>query len=109
MTNGVVALGFFGVAFIGGWIEQIDSLAGVGAARTVGIAASLISPADSMWRLAVYYLEPAIMRGNQPGPLSELGPLAVASVPNVLMVWWTIGFTVLTLAYAVRTFNRRAL
>ncbi len=108
VTNGVVALGFFGVAFIGGWIEQIGSMAGVSAARMVGIAASLISPADSMWRLGVYYLQPAIVRGTG-GPGSELGPLGTVSVPNLLMVWWAVGFTVLTLAYAVRSFDRRAL
>ncbi len=67
------------------------------------MAASLISPADSMWRLGVHYLQPAIVRGAQ------LGPLSTTSVPNSLMVWWTIGFTGLVLLYAVRSFRRRAL
>ena len=32
-----------------------------------------------------------------------------ASVPSPLMVWWAVGFTVLTLLYAIRAFRRRAL
>jgi ABC-type transport system involved in multi-copper enzyme maturation permease subunit len=103
VTNGVVALGFFGVAFMGGWIEQVGTLAGLEAARTVGIVASLVSPADAMWRLGAHYLQPPLMRGMQIGPLSGM------AVPSVLMVWWAVGFTVLALVYAVRTFRRRPL
>lgn len=63
---------------------------------------SLISPADSMWRLAAHYLQPDILRGS--------GGLALgASVPTPLMVWWAAGFTLLTLFFAVRTFRLRAL
>jgi putative ABC transport system permease protein len=32
-----------------------------------------------------------------------------ASVPNRLMVWWAVGFVALVLAWAVRSFERRAL
>jgi ABC-type transport system involved in multi-copper enzyme maturation permease subunit len=102
IANGVVALGFYGIAFVGGFIEQIGAFAGVSSARTIGIIASLISPADALWRLAVYYLQPAIVRGLAT-------PLTLASVPTFWMVWWAAGFTVLTIVYAVRTFNRRAL
>jgi ABC-2 type transport system permease protein len=103
VTNGIVGLGFFGVGFLGGWIEQIGALTRVDTARTVGIVASLLSPGDSMWRLGVYYLQPAISRGVQ------VGPFGTSSVPSPLMVWWTIGFTVLALVYAVRSFRKRAL
>ena len=103
VTNGIVGLGFFGVGFIGGWIEQIGALTQVDTARTVGIVASLFSPGDSMWRLGVYYLQPAISRGVQ------VGPFGTSSVPSPLMVWWTIGFTVLALVFAVRSFRKRAL
>lgn len=102
VTNGITALGFYGVAFIAGFIEQIGGFTGVASLRTIGILVSLISPADSMWRLAAHYLQPEILRGS--------GGLALgASVPTPLMVWWTGGFTLLTLAYAVRTFHRRPL
>ena len=102
VTNGITALGFYGVAFIGGWVEQIGALSGITSLRTVGVVVSLISPADSMWRLAAHYLEPEILRAT--------GVLALgASVPTPLMVWWAAGFTALTLLYGVRAFGRRAL
>ena len=102
VTNGILALGFYGLAFIGGFVEQIGTLAGVPSLRTVGIVVSLVSPADSMWGLAAHYLEPEILRGS--------GELALgASVPTPLMVWWAAGFTALTLLYAVHAFRRRAL
>jgi ABC-type transport system involved in multi-copper enzyme maturation permease subunit len=103
VTNGVVALGFYGVAFIGGWIEQVGAIGGIPSARTVGIVVSLISPPDAMWRMAAYYLQPAIMRGIRPNVFS------VGSMPAPPMIWWTAAFLVLTLVWAVRSFQRRSL
>jgi ABC-type transport system involved in multi-copper enzyme maturation permease subunit len=103
VANGITAFAFYAVAFVGGFVEQIGVLAGIPSARTIGVLVSLISPADAMWRLAAYQMQPDIVRG--------LGPsqLLVASVPTPLMVWWAAGFTVLMLLYAVRAFRRRAL
>ena len=95
----------YGVAFIGGWVEQIGGFAAIQSARNVGIAVSLVSPPDALWRMAAYHMQPAIVRESLSGP-----PLfAIASVPNMLMVWWASGFTALTLAWAVWSFERRAL
>ena len=102
VTNAITALGFYGVAFIGGFVEQLGAFGGIASLKTIGIVVSLISPADSMWRLAAHHLQPEILRGS--------GGLALSgSVPTPLMVWWAAGFTVLTLLYAIRTFRRRAL
>jgi Cu-processing system permease protein len=102
VTNAITAVGFYGVAFIGGFVEQIGGFAGITSMRTIGILVSLLSPADSMWRMAAHYMEPEIVRST--------GALALgASVPSLLMVWWAVGFTVLTLLYAIRAFRRRAL
>ena len=102
VTNGITALGFYGVAFIGGFVEQIGVFAGIGSVKTIGVVVSLISPADAMWRLAAHHLMPEILRGS--GALTLGG-----SVPTSLMVWWAAGFTMLTLLYGVRAFRRRAL
>jgi ABC-type transport system involved in multi-copper enzyme maturation permease subunit len=103
VTNGIAALGFYGVAFIGGWVEQIGGFAGLRSAQTIGVVVSLISPPDSLWRLATYELQPPFVR--------SIGAFVfqTASVPTPLMVWWAAGFLLLTLAWAVRSFNRRAL
>lgn len=103
VTNGIASLGFYGIAFIGGWVEQIGSIAGVQSARTLGIVVSLISPADSLWRLGAYYLQPPLVR--------DLGPAVFtsAAVATPLMVWWAGAFTVLMLVVAVRSFEKRQL
>lgn len=102
ITNGVVALAFYAIAFVGGFVEQVGAVAGVPSARTIGVVVSLISPADAVWRRAVYEMQPAIVRGMET-------PLTTFSVPTVWMLWWAAGFTVLTLLYAIRTFRHRAL
>src|SRR5678815_1997478 len=81
VTNGVMPLGFYGIAFVGGWIEQIGGFAGSQAARTVGIVASLISPADALWRLASYQVQPESLRNF------GAAVFATSSVPTTLMVW----------------------
>jgi Cu-processing system permease protein len=102
VTNAIAAVGFYGVSFIGGFVEQIGGFSGITSMRTIGIIVSLISPADSMWRLAAHYMEPEILRST--------GALAFgASVPSPLMVWWAAGFTLLTLLYSIAAFRRRAL
>jgi ABC-type transport system involved in multi-copper enzyme maturation permease subunit len=103
VTNGVTALGFYGIAFVGGWIEQIGGFAGSQSAKTVGIVASLISPADALWRLGSYRIQPESLR--------NIGAafFTTSSVPTTLMVWWAAGFTILTLIFAVRSFSSRQL
>ena len=103
VTNGVAVLGFYGVAFVGGWIEQVGAFAGSQAAKTVGVVASLISPPDALWRLGSYFLQPEALRNIGAGPFST------ASVPTTLIVWWAAGFTVAALAFAVRSFGGRQL
>jgi Cu-processing system permease protein len=104
VTNGIMALGFYGVSFIGGFVEQIGGFAAIESAKMVGIVASLISPPDALWRLASHHLQPELVRSLDAPPL-----FAVASVPSPLMVWWAAGFLVATLVFAVRSFRRRAL
>jgi ABC-type transport system involved in multi-copper enzyme maturation permease subunit len=104
VTNGVVVLGWYGIAFVGGWVEQIGAAAGLDALRNVGIVASLISPADALWRFASYSMVPAAARGIGP-----TGLFTGVSVPSVWMLWWAAGVGALLLVWAVRSFERRAL
>jgi hypothetical protein len=99
-----MACGFYGIAFMGGWIEQVGALAGIQSARNIGIAVSLISPADSLWRLGSYYMQPPLVRDAMQG-----SPFATASVPTALMVWWAAAMTIVVLAIGVRAFSRRPL
>jgi Cu-processing system permease protein len=103
ITNGIVAFGFYGVAFIAGWMEQILSLFGNTTARHVGTVVSLLSPADSMWRRAAYEMQPVT------AVIFQAGPFGVASVPSAAMIAWAIGFVLAVLGVAVWQFRRRPL
>jgi ABC-2 type transport system permease protein len=103
VTNGIAAVGFYGVAFVAGWVEQIGGMTGVRSAQTVGTIASLISPPDSLWRRAAWELQPPLARGLGATPFTP------ASVPSALAVWWAAAFTLVVLVWAMRSFERRAL
>ncbi len=103
VTNGMVAFGLYGLAFIGNWVEQIGAIADNAAARNVGTIASLIMPADALWQRAAWTMQPTIMRELHASPFS---PVSVASEA---MVVWAAAYTLLALLLAMRGFARRAL
>ena len=103
ITNGIVAFGFYGVAFIAGWMEQIMAIFQNTTAVHVGTIVSLLSPTDSMWRRAAYELQPLST------VVLENGPFGVASVPSGAMIGWAMAFTVIVLAFGAWLFRRRAL
>jgi Cu-processing system permease protein len=103
ITNGIVAFGFYGVAFIAGWMEQILSMFQNNTARYVGTLVSLISPADSMWRRAAFEMQPLA------AAVLENGPFGVVSVPSSAMIVWAVLFCVLAVAFAAWQFRRRPL
>jgi ABC-type transport system involved in multi-copper enzyme maturation permease subunit len=103
VTNGVIVFGLYGLAFIGSWVEQIGTIAGNDAARTIGTVASLIMPSESMWQLAAHHMQPVLMSQLQ------LTPFSPASVPSPAMVAWTGGYVVVALIAALIQFSRRSL
>jgi ABC-type transport system involved in multi-copper enzyme maturation permease subunit len=103
LANGVTVFGLYGLAFVGGWMEQIGTFAGNATARYVGIAASLAVPSESLWQLAAHSMQPPLLRDM------GLGPFSVASVPSPAMVAWAAGHVVVTLLVALRGFSTRDL
>lgn len=103
VANGITVFGFYGLAFIGGWVEQIGTMANNDAARTVGTIASLIIPSEAMWQLAAHHMQPAIMRDL------HMTPFSPASVPSPSMILWAMGYIVVMLALALRWFAKRPL
>lgn len=103
VTNGVVVFGLFGLAFIGGWVEQIGTLAGNDAARTLGTIASLVMPSEALWQLAAYHMQPGVMREL------SLTPFSPASVPTPAMVVWAGGYLLVALGAGLLAFRRRPL
>ena len=103
VTNGMLAFGLFGFAFIGNLVEQIGTMAQNDAAREVGTVASLIMPSESLWQLAAYHMQPSVVRDLGNSPFSPV------SVPSVAMVVWAAGYIVVALTLGVRWFGKRAL
>ncbi len=103
ITNGMLAFGLYGLAFIANWVEQIGTMVGNVAAQQIGTIASLIMPSEALWQMAAFRMQPAILR--------ELGdsPFSPFSVASPAMIWWAAGYIVVVLAIGVRSFGRRAL
>jgi Cu-processing system permease protein len=101
LANGVTVFGLYGLAFVGGWMEQIGTLASNATARYVGIAASLLVPSESLWQLASHHMQPPLVRDLGITPFSPL------SVPSPAMVGWALGYVIVTLAAALRLFQTR--
>lgn len=103
LANGVFGFGMYGLAFIGGWMEQIGTHLASNTTRNVGIVASLIVPSEALWQLAAYHMQPPIMRDL------SLTPFSPASVPSPAMVVWAMAYIVATLALALWLLHRRDL
>jgi ABC-type transport system involved in multi-copper enzyme maturation permease subunit len=103
LASGVTVFGLYGLAFVGGWMEQIGTMAGNATVRYIGIAASLVVPSESLWQLASYHMQPPLTRDVQ------LGPFVTASVPSPAMVAWAMGYVLVTMAVALRVFRSRDL
>lgn len=104
ITNGIVAFGFYGLAFIGGWVEQVGAVTRNDVARLIGTAISLASPSDAMWRRAAFELQPRALR-----ELPFVSPFTPLSLPSAAMIVWTLGYVLAGLALAVWLFRRRPL
>jgi len=103
ITNGMMAFGLYGFAFIGNWIEQIGTFADNVTARNVGTLSSLVLPTESLWNLACYQMQPSIMRELSFTPFSPV------SVPSGAMIWWAVGYVLVALFLGLRAFRHRPL
>lgn len=103
LANGVLVFGMFGIAFVGGWIEQIGSFLQNQTAINVGIVSSLLIPSEALWKRAAFEMQSPLV--------SALGfsPLTAASMPSQVMVIYGLIYAILALFLAIRLFNRRDL
>ena len=103
LANGVMVFGMYGLAFIGGWVEQIGALHGNDGATNIGIVASLLMPSEALWNLAAYNMQPAVMRDL------NITPFSPASVPSASMVAWAVAYLLVVLGFGLRQFETRDL
>ena len=103
LTSGAVSLGLYGLAFVGGWIEQFGSLQHVKACINLGILSSLIMPSDALWRRAAFKFQPPL--------LGTVGvtPFSGTLVPSNAMVVYAAFYALLVILLAQVLFSRRDL
>ncbi|MCA9898070.1 MAG: ABC transporter permease [Ardenticatenaceae bacterium] len=104
LANGVLAFMMVGIAFIGGWVEQIGSLLQNETAVDIGIVTSLIMPTEILWKQALALLQPRVTSS----PFAA-GPFVVLSQPSDLMIWYAVVYTAVLLLLSLLSFSRRDL
>ena len=103
LTNGVLALGLHGLAFIGGWIEQVGAISHSPRAVDVGVVASFIMPSESLWRRAAFEMQSPLVGAFNFSPFSN------ASVPSLAMIVYAGLYLLAAMELAVHHFGKRDL
>jgi Cu-processing system permease protein len=103
LTNGVIVLGLHGLAFLGGWLEQMSGFAQGSGLVTLGVVSSLVMPTEAVWRRAAFLMQPPLAGALQ------FTPFANISVPSPAMVGYSGVYLVVVLAIAIYHFQHRDL
>src|SRR3990170_4642798 len=101
LANGVMVFGLYGLAFIGGWIEQISSFVNNQTAMNIGILTNLIIPTEALWKRAAYEMQSPLVRAL------GFSPFSAPSTPSPIMLVYAAFYAALALILAIRQFNRR--
>lgn len=104
LANGVVVFMLYGIAFVGGFVEQIGALMSSDVAVDIGIVSSLLLPSEALWRFAAGMLEPPVLSGVGSG----IGPFGImGSRPSPVFLWYAVVYTIVLLALTIVAFNRQ--
>jgi hypothetical protein len=103
LTAGVIALGLQGVAFMGGWLEQVSGFSQSARIVTLGVVSSLIMPTESLWRRAAFEMQTPLA-----GSLS-FSPFANVSIPSVVAIMYAGAFAVCVAAGTLWRMSERDL
>ncbi len=100
LTSGVLVLGLHGLAFLGGWIEQLGAVTQTQSAVNVGVVASLLMPSEALWRRAAFEMQSPLANAMHISPFSTL------SVPSMAMIFYAAGYLAIALLVAIRRFSQ---
>jgi Cu-processing system permease protein len=101
LATGGIVFGLYGLAFIGGWIEQFGAILQNPTAIKIGILVSLVIPSETLWRRAVFEMQTPLA-----GALG-MSPFGTVSVPSPLMIIYTMIYLVLAIIVSMRVFQNR--
>lgn len=103
LTSGAVTLGLYGLAFVGGWIEQFGALRHIKTCVDLGIVASLVMPSDALWRRAAFRVQPPLFGA------AGVSPFSSTLVPSPAIVAYAAIYAILALILAQILFEHRDL
>jgi Cu-processing system permease protein len=107
LANGVLITAAYGIASVGGLIEQIGGYIKNATMTNIGIVVSLMLPVDAIHRKATYLLLPGGLVSLE-GAAAATG-VGVPPQPSWVMVWWTIAYILGIVWLAAYSFKRREL
>lgn len=105
LATGGIVFGLYGLAFIGGWVEQIGTVLKNQTAINIGILSSLIIPSEALFRRAAFEMTSQVVQSLG----LSFGPAFVISVPSPAMVIYAGLYLIAMLGLAIRQFSRRDL
>jgi Cu-processing system permease protein len=103
LATGGVVFGLYGLAVIGGWVEQIGAFLKSTTAVNVGIITSLIMPAEALWRRAAFVMQSPVTGSIVNSPFNSF------STPSPLMVAYAVVYLLVTIMTMLRLFSKRDL
>lgn len=104
LANGVLVFAAYGVAFVGGWIEQIGAFLGNQTTIVIGILSSLLMPSEALWKRAAFEMRAVLADAVAANPF-----ISAFSVPSSTMVGYAALYAAVALMLVVWNFCRRDL
>jgi len=103
VANGVLVFMLYGLAFVGGWIEQFGSLAHNETAVDIGIISSLLVPSEAMWKMAANIMQPPAMN------ILGISPFSMSVAPSMAMLAYAFVYAAASVGLASYSFCHRDL
>lgn len=103
ITSGVLTIALYGLAFMGGWLEQMSGFTDSARLASVGIVTSLVMPSEALWRRAEFDMQ-SPLAGAMP-----FSPFANVSIPSRVMVGYAVVYLLIALMVATYRLQRRDL
>ncbi|MDP9326279.1 MAG: ABC transporter permease [Candidatus Dormibacteraeota bacterium] len=112
MTGGVIALGAYGISWLGGIAGAVGAAFQNSTITHIGTTTQLLLPTDGLWRGAVYSMEPAAIitiarAAGGAGRAASANPFLELNGPPIAYLLWCAGWLIAMLALTVYSFHRR--
>jgi Cu-processing system permease protein len=108
VATGILAFMAFGLAFIGGVVEQIGRFIENPTAQHVGSAVSYVFPSDHVFRMALSGLAPP-SNGGLLGLVDQMGPFGAPVGPTAFGIAYVVAYLVVCLLVSGLLFRRKDL